>query len=230
MASHSSSGGLARNRDRLAPRPPRIRSRRSVYPRHRPRLDIDDNGFWSFHQRQRLGDHAGKFRIDQNNFGAAVIELEGDGGRVEPDIERVQHRTGHRDREMHLVHRRDVRQHGRHRVAAADVVACEVGRKAPAARIGLGPGEAAALVDGTGMIGIDGSRSCQKTYRRQRHKIGGRLVQSNAVLILRSTHWSPILFFLPLVSAACGNPITPHQIGSDPIALDRHGPTARAVY
>ena len=30
------------------------------------------------YQGQRLGDHAGEFRIDQDDLGAAVIELEGD--------------------------------------------------------------------------------------------------------------------------------------------------------
>ena len=43
-------------------------------------VDVDDERFWALHQRQRLRDHAGKFRIDQDDLGAAMIELEGDGG------------------------------------------------------------------------------------------------------------------------------------------------------
>ena len=43
-------------------------------------VDVDDKGFWALHQRQRLRDHAGKFRVDQDDFGAAMIELERDRG------------------------------------------------------------------------------------------------------------------------------------------------------
>ena len=102
-------------------------------------VDIDHERFWALHQRQRFGDHAGKFRIDQDDLGAAMVELERDRGRIEPDVERVQHGARHRHRKMQLVHRRDVRQHRRDRVAAADAAAGELGRKAPAALIGLAP-------------------------------------------------------------------------------------------
>ena len=131
-------------------------------------VDVDDERFWPVHQRQRLRDHAGKFRIDQDDLGAAMIELEGDRGGIEPDVERVEHGARHRHRKMHLVHRRDVRQHRRDRVAAADAAAGEIRRKAPAARIGLRPGEDAALIDGADMIGIDGGGARQEAQRRQR--------------------------------------------------------------
>ena len=104
-------------------------------------VDVDDEWLWTLHQGQRLRYHAGKFRIDQDDLGAAVIELEGDRGGIEPDVERVEHRARHRHRKMHFVHRGDIRQHRRDRIAVADVSAREVGRKAPAARIGLRPGE-----------------------------------------------------------------------------------------
>ena len=43
-------------------------------------VDVDDERLCTLHQRQRLGDHAGEFRIDQDDLGAAMIELKGDGG------------------------------------------------------------------------------------------------------------------------------------------------------
>ena len=151
-------------------------------------VDIDDERFWSLHQRQRFRDHAGKFRIDQNDLGAAMVELERDRGRVEPDVERIQHGARHRHREMHLVHRRDIRQHRRHRIAVTDAAAGEPRRKAPAALIGLRPGEAAAFIDGADMIGIDGRAAGEEAQRRQRHVIRRRLVQSDAVLVLGCAH------------------------------------------
>ena len=146
-------------------------------------VDIDDERPWPAHQGQRLGDDAGKFRIDQDDFGAAMIELKGNGSGIEPDVERVEHGAGHGHRKMHLVHCRDVRQHRRDRIAAADVPAGEERCKAPAARMGLRPGENAALVNGADMVRIDSSGARQEAQRRQRHIIRRRLVEANAILV-----------------------------------------------
>jgi len=154
-------------------------------------VDIDDERFWSRHQLQRLGDHAGKFRIDQDDLRAAMIELEGDRGGIEPDVERIEHGAGHRYRKMYFVHGRDIRQHRRHGVSVPNAAAGEVRGKAPAARIGLRPREDAALVNRADLIGIDGGSAREKTQRRQRHKIGWRLVQTETVLALLPTHRSP---------------------------------------
>ncbi len=156
-------------------------------------VDIDDKRFWSRHQGQRLRYHAGKFRVDQDDFRAAMIELEGDRGGIKPDVERVEHSAGHRDRKMYLVHCRDVRQHRRDRIAVSDVSACEERGKAPATRIGLRPGEGAAFVHGAEMAGIDGGGARQEAQRRQRNKIGGCLVQTDIVLALLTVHRSSSL-------------------------------------
>ena len=118
-------------------------------------VDIDDERLWPGHQGQRLGDHAGEFRIDQNDFRAAMIELKRDRTGIQPDVERVEHGAGHRDRKMHFVHRRDVRQHRRDRIATADVPGRQKRRKAPATLMGLRPGKDAALIDGADVIRID---------------------------------------------------------------------------
>src|SRR4029079_10397181 len=86
-------------------------------------VDIDDERPFALRQRQRLGDDGGKFRIDQNDLGAAVIELEGDRGRIETDVQRVEHGARHRHGKVRLVHRGNVRQHGSYRIATTDAPA-----------------------------------------------------------------------------------------------------------
>ena len=80
------------------------------------------------------------------------------------------------------------RQHGRDRVAVADAAAREPGRKATAASVSLRPGKAAAFIDRAEMIGVNRSGARQEAQRRQRHVIGRRLVQSDAVLVLTAAH------------------------------------------
>ena len=154
-------------------------------------IDVDHIRPLALHQSERIRNHAGKFRIDQDDLGAAMVELERDRGRIEPDIERVQHRARHRHGEMRFVHRWDIRQHRRNRIARTDVAASEVGGKAPAARVGLRPGEAASLIDRARMVGIDRGRARQKTKGRQSHKIGRGLFKADVVLVLRSSHRLP---------------------------------------
>ena len=107
---------------------------------------------------------------------------------------------------MHLVHRRDIRQHRRDRIAMADVAAGEPGRKTPAARIGLRPGEAAAFVDRADVIGIDGGAAREETQRRQRHIVRRRLVQ------IRSLYWfwAALIGFVPSAKLTYRNPIEIH--------------------
>ena len=172
-----------------------LRHRRLIFEFADPRaagisgiVDVDYEGFWSLHQCQRFRNHAAKLRIDQDNFRTAMIELECDRGRVEPDVQRIEHGTRHRHREMQFVHRRDIRQHRGHRIALADAAASEVRRKAPAALAGLRPGEDAAFIDRRDVIGIHRGAAHEEAQRRQRHVVGRRLVQSDAVLILGCAH------------------------------------------
>src|ERR1700730_18562193 len=101
---------------------------------------------------------------------------------------------------MQLVHRRDVRQHRSYGVTMADIAAHQKRGKTPAARIGLRPGEGAALVDGADMIGIDRSGARQETQRSQGDEVCWCLVQADIVLALLPAHrqspsrsdWIPI--------------------------------------
>ncbi len=151
-------------------------------------VDIDDERLWPRHQGQCLGDHAGELRINQDDLGAAMIELERDRGGIKPDVERVEHGAGHRYRKVQLVHRGNVRQHRRDGIAVTNVSGREIRREAPAARISLRPGEDAALVNDADMVGIDRRGARQETQRRQRNEIGGRLVQTDTVMVLWNAH------------------------------------------
>jgi hypothetical protein len=51
-----------------------------------------------------------------------VIEHEGDGIRVQPGIEGIQYRANHGRTKMQLHHRRNVRQHDGHGVAAPNTM------------------------------------------------------------------------------------------------------------
>ena len=154
-------------------------------------IDVDHQRLRTRHQRQRFGDHAGKFRIDQNDLCAAMVELEGDGIGFEANVEGVEHRSRHRHRKMHLVHRGNVRQHRRDRVATADAALRQERRETAAALVGLAPGEDAAFVHRAGEVRIDRGGALEKTQRRQRHEIGRRLVQSDAVMALITHRFGP---------------------------------------
>ena len=67
-------------------------------------VNVDDEGPFPLHQRQRLRDDRGKFRIHKDDSGAAMIELKRDRSRIKPDVERVEHRAGHRHGKMQFVH------------------------------------------------------------------------------------------------------------------------------
>src|SRR4051794_23732178 len=58
--------------------------------------------------------------VRQQNFRLAVVEHERDCVRIEPRVERVENGACHRDTEVRLIHRRDIRQHRSDRVAAAN--------------------------------------------------------------------------------------------------------------
>ena len=167
-------------------------------------VDVDQQWLWAGHQRQRLGNHAGKFGIDQEDLGAAMVELKRDGVRLEADVQGVEHSARHRHREMHLVHRGDVRQHRRDRVATADTALGQERRETPAAFIGLTPGEDAAFVYRAGEVRVDGGGALEKAQGRQRHEIGRCLFQSDAVMTLITHRFDPLREFREIRSKSKG--------------------------
>jgi hypothetical protein len=82
-----------------------------------------------------------RIRGRRSAISPAVVEDEGDRGRVEPVVERVQHRAGHRHRVMRFEQRRHVRRQHRDGVAGADAAPRQRIGEAPAARVEFAPGE-----------------------------------------------------------------------------------------
>ena len=83
--------------------------------------------------------HVEELAVGDHHLGFAMLQHEGDGFGVQTHIEGVEHGADHRHAEMRFEHRRNVRQHHRHRVALADATAGQRRGQAPAARVGLGP-------------------------------------------------------------------------------------------
>ena len=176
--------------------PPAAAERRVVH--------IDHQRFRAAHQLECVGDHAGEFRIDQNDLRAAMVELECDRGCVQPDVERVQNRARHGHGKMQFIHRRNVRQHGGDRIAATDAAPGQKRCEASAALVSLRPGEAAAFVDGAGQVRIDGRAARQEAQRCQRDIVGRGLVQTDAVVTLMAHDRLPESCRALTPEASCG--------------------------
>ncbi len=176
-------------------------------------VDVDNKRLRSRHQSERLGDDAGKFRIDQNEFGAAMIELKRDRRGIEPDVQRVQHRARDRDRKMQLVHGRNVRQHRRDGIAGTDVAAGKVRRQPMAARLGFRPGEDAVLIDRADMVGIDRRRARQKAQWAERNEVGRGLVQPDQILVLAAIHRPPSISCTPTENRSKSTEKSPPRSG-----------------
>ena len=98
------------------------------------RIVIIDHQRLFLQQRQRLVDGGGEFAVGDQDLGAAMLQHEGDGGGIQPRVQRIQHRAHHRHAIMGFQHGRGVGQHHRHRVALADALL------APAPRPACGSG------------------------------------------------------------------------------------------
>ncbi len=120
-------------------------------------IDVDHHGL-ALHAPQRLADDAGELLVSQQDPGLAMIENESDRFRIEADVKRVQHRTRHGYAEVGLVQRRHVRCHDGNGVPWTDAALGERRRQAPAARIGLQPGESLIAMDHRRVIRIDSGR------------------------------------------------------------------------
>ena len=114
-------------------------------------VDIDGQDFASGFG-ERLPDRARELPVDQNGFRLAVSQHEGDGRRVEADIQRVQHGARHRHAEMAFQHFRRVRGHDGHGIALADAAPGKRARQPVAAFARFLPGEPALPVHDRRML------------------------------------------------------------------------------
>ena len=97
----------------------------------------------------------------------------GDGCRLEPRIDGVEHGAEHRHAVMRLDHRGHIGQHRRNRVARPDAGACERGRQLPRSVVELPVIIAARPVDHRDALGMDFGRTRQERNRRQAREIRG---------------------------------------------------------
>ena len=121
----------------------------------------------------RLGHHGRELAVDHHHLRAAEIQHEGERLRIQPHVQRVEHRAGHRGGEMHLVGGGDVGRHDCHHVALADAAPGQRVGQLAAAAIGLAPGPAQRAVHQRDAVGVDAARPGQKARRRQGRVIGG---------------------------------------------------------
>ena len=99
-------------------------------------------------------------------------------GRVEPDVDGIEHRAEHRHPEACLVDRAHVRREDRHAVPDPDAAPGERASEAAAARVRLGPGEAALAVDDGGVVGIDGGSAFDEGQGGERREVRGGAVKA----------------------------------------------------
>ena len=145
-------------------------------------VDIDHVGP-SVETAQRIGHDRRGLPVGQQNPRFAVVENEGDGLGVEPDVDGVEHRAGHRHAEMGLEYRRHVGREDRHGVALADSPCRQRGSQGQAAALGLAPREAAFAVYHRDAIRIDRCGALEEAERRQRREVRGVLLESVVIRI-----------------------------------------------
>ena len=131
------------------------------------------------HQRLDAGlgegrlDHVREGRVGEQHLRLAVVQDEGDGRGIEPDVEGVEHRAAGRHAVMRFQERRDVGAHDGDRVALA--VAAPLQRRAEPSAAGkiLSPGTREGAVDIGRAIREHHGRAPDEGKRRQRHMVGG---------------------------------------------------------
>ncbi len=138
--------------------------------------DLDERQVASI-QAQRFGRQRREFPIGDQQLRAAVPEDERDRARVQPVVERVQHRAGHRHGVMRLEHRRHVRRQHRDRVAVPDAAPAQRVGEPAAALVELAIREAPrsrpspGRLDHRELVGINRGGAFEKAERGQRREI-----------------------------------------------------------
>ena len=131
--------------------------------------------------RQRLAHDARELAVDDQHLRFGMIELEGDDGRVEPRVERMQDRLHHRHAEMRFQHGRRIGQHDGDGIALADARSGErrgeLQRTAP--EIAIGQPQVAMNHRDLVRIGLGGALKQGK--RRQRLVVGGVAVEADLI-------------------------------------------------
>ena len=134
---------------------------------------------------QRLVHDRAELEVGDQHPGLAVVHLPGQQRRVQPRVQRVQHRPQGRHGVVRLDHLRRVGQHHADGVAAAHAQRRQRRSQARRALAALRPGVAPLAVDHRGQVGEDLGASLDEAHRRQRHVVGRVPVE---VLVVDAGH------------------------------------------
>ena len=126
---------------------------------------------------QRLLQHRGELAVGDQHVGLAMLHLPGEQPGVEPRVERVQDCIERRHRVMRLDHGRRVGQHDADGGTAPHPERAQRGRQARTALAGLAPAVEALTVHHRRQLGIDLRGALHEAHGRQRHEVGGVLVE-----------------------------------------------------
>ena len=180
---------------RLGPLKPRRRTRKQrlvvLVPQPVPRpvvlgiVDVDHQGA-RLAQPQCLGYRGGEFPVGDQYPGLGVIKDVSDRRGVQPGVDRVQHRAGHRDPEVRLHHLRGIRRDHRHRIPAAHAPRRQRRGKPLAPLPRLRPGEPPPAVHDGQPVGIDVRAPVQEHQRRQRRVVRRIRLQPRQVDVTHS--------------------------------------------
>jgi hypothetical protein len=121
--------------------------------------------------RQRALSQRGELTIYQEDPRLAVPQDEGDTLRIQPAIDRVQHRTCERDSKMGLQHRWRIRRKDGHRITGPHTHAYQRRREPVAALPRLQPGLPQGAMDDRDAIGVHVGRPLQESQRGERQEI-----------------------------------------------------------
>ena len=117
-----------------------------------------------------------------------MLEAEGDGARIEPEVERVQDRAQRRNGIMRFEQRRDVGRHHGDRVAASDAMLRQRRRKAPAARVEFAIAVRDVAMPHRDLVRIDQRATLEKLNRGKRDVVGAVAVESRGKRMALCAH------------------------------------------
>ncbi len=136
---------------------------------------------------QRLPHDGAELPIGDHHCRLAMLHLPGQQSRVQPGIERVEHRSCSRDRVVNLDHLRRVGQHDAHCRAASHSQRAQRGRQARGTFSRLAPAIAAVPMNDRGQIAEHFRASLDETERRERDVVG----RSPAEILVVDAHRQP---------------------------------------
>jgi hypothetical protein len=143
--------------------------------------DLDHQRRLALHLVDRGCQQRHELRVDQHRLGPAMVEDIGHRGDIEPDVDRVQHRTRRRHAKGGFALRGDVGQEGGDHIARFDAAPRQGRGEARHPVVVVGIGHAACAIDPGLAPGEHPRRAVEMRQRRQRHMVGWGFAQPGLV-------------------------------------------------